>query len=334
MMVSKQGGDNVMDQTIEIERPWQPNRPAMWRRLWGSRLVWAFAGVTLALTVVEVAIKQSESPADFAAQSVTGLSALAPARIVSPHYMNASLQTPLQEKEVIGGIAGPMIAQTAALTIVPENYDRAASSIDALVAAHGGYVQKLNSESRPDSSREVSITLRIPVKQMDGFLADLRNLGRVEEESRENEEVMDQYVDLDARLQNARAGEQRLIQLLATRTGKLEDVLDAERELTRVRGDIESMTAEYNLLLHRVEYATVELHLQEQYRAQFGSGAPAESLHNALVEGFRNLEAGAIAALTFVLAYGPSMMFWLAIFGGSTLLAWRFARRKIETTPR
>jgi hypothetical protein len=342
-------------EALEITKPGQAKRRAMWRRLAGSRYAWAFAGVVLALVVVTAAIRQSQSSAglgeDIVATS-TGLSGFAAARDEraaeelrqetaaissnldarpAPAESAESSDSSGAEQSETKAVTGPIIAQTASLTIVPANYDRAAGSIDALVAAYGGYVQKLDSESRQDASREVSLTLRVPVKQMDTFLADVRKLGRVEEESRENEEVTDQYVDLDARLQSARAGEQRLLGLLQTRTGKLEDVLDAEHELTRMQGEIESMTGERNVLVHRVEYATVELQLQEQYRAQFGSGTPAGSLRNALVEGFRNLEAGAITALAFVLTYGPSILFWLVIFGAPAWLVWRVARRKFVT---
>jgi hypothetical protein len=167
---------------------------------------------------------------------------------------------------------------------------------------------------------------------MDVFLTELRKLGRVEAESRQNDEVTDQYLDLDARLQNAKAAEQRLIQLLATRAGKLEDVLEAERELTRVHGDVESMTGERNPLLHRVDYATVELQLQEQYRAQLSTGTPSGSLRNAMVEGLRNLWTGMMAALVFVLETGPSVLFWLAIFGVPAWLAVRFARHRFAAS--
>ena len=129
-------------------------------------------------------------------------------------------------------------------------------------------------KAQTGSARGLSAALRIPAKQLDGFLADLRKLGHVEEESRRNEEVSAQYVDLQARLKSARATEQRLIELLGTRTGKLSDVLDAERELARVRGEIESMQGQNAVLVHRVSYATVQVELSEEYRERLGDRLP------------------------------------------------------------
>jgi uncharacterized protein DUF4349/putative zinc finger protein len=226
--------------------------------------------------------------------------------------------------------AGPMIAETASLTIVAANYDEGSAAIERLAAAHGGYVEKLDAKAQTGSARELSATLRIPAKQLDGFLADLRKLGHVEEESRGNEEVSAQYVDLQARLRAARATEQRLIELLGSRSGKLSDVLEAERELARVRGEIESMQGVNAVVVHRVSYATVQVELSEVYREQLTVDSKGTKIRNALVEGLTNVADGAVALLLFLLAFGPSIVFWLAILLVPAWLVWRQFRRRVQ----
>ena len=223
---------------------------------------------------------------------------------------------------------GPMIVQMASLTILATNYDAASVAIEKLAAARGGYLEKLDAKAQTGNAREVSATLRIPTKQLDGFLADVRKLGHVEEETRSNEEVSDQYVDLQARLKSARATEQRLIKLLGTRTGKLQDVLEAERELARIRGEIESMQGQSAILVHRVNYSTVQVNLNEEYRQVLGSGtiSTGTKIRNAAVEGFSNLEAGAVALLVFLFALGPSLLFWLAILLVPGWFVWKRSR--------
>jgi hypothetical protein len=223
-----------------------------------------------------------------------------------------------------------MIAQTASLTIVASNYDEASASVDRLAASQGGYVQKLATEDQLAAAREFSATGRVPAAQLGGFLAELRKLGHVEQESRTNEEVTDQYVDLQARLKSARASEQRMLELLATRTGKLEDVLDAERELARIREEIESMEGQRVLLAHRVNYATVEIQLREEYRQKLDSRSTstATKIWNAAVEGYGNLEDGAIGVLLFLLSYGPAILFWLAVLLVPGWFVWRRFRSR------
>ncbi len=225
----------------------------------------------------------------------------------------------------------PMIARTAAITIVPSNYDEASAALEGLATSRGGYVQTLTTQAPSDSSRQLSETLRIPQQQLAEFMADVRKLGRVEQESQSNVEVTAEYVDLDARVKNARATEQRLTTMLETRTGRLEDVLDVERELDRVRGDIESMQGQENLLLHRVNYATVDVQLEEQYQARLGTGtSTGTQLWNAIVEGYGNLRDGSIGLLVFLFSDGPAILFWSLIALVPLWFVWRRMRRPAQ----
>lgn len=138
-------------------------------------------------------------------------------------------------------VKGPMIEQNVSLHIVPTNYDDASAAIEKLAAARGGYVGSLTATAQTGSARDVNVELRIPAKQADAFIADVRKLGKVVEETRTTEEVTAEYIDLQARMKASKAAEQRLVELLGTRTGKLSEVLEVERELARVRSEIESM---------------------------------------------------------------------------------------------
>ena len=307
--------------------------PRDWRLLFDRSNVWAFAGALIVLAILGVGI-----PFIYRLNQATHTVALlGPA----PTFLTRTVDQKSAEPQppappTIGGelqapeTVGPMIAQTASLSIVATNYDEASAAIERLAAAHGGYVEKLTAKAQTGSARELSAALRIPAKQLDGFLADLRKLGHVDGESRENEEVSAQYVDLDARLRSARASEQRLIELLGTRTGKLSDVLDAERELARIRGEIESMQGQDAVLVHRVGYATVQVELSEEYRERLNTTSKGTKIWNALVEGYGNLEDGAVAMLIFLLAYGPSILFWLAVLMLLAWVVWRLLRGRVH----
>ena len=65
---------------------------------------------------------------------------------------------------------------------------------------------------------------------------------RVEREYRSAQDVTTHFVDVEARLGNLRAAEQQLM-VLFERSGKVSDVLEVQRELTNVRGQIESLQA-------------------------------------------------------------------------------------------
>jgi anti-sigma factor RsiW len=314
------------------------------RRGFGKPVAWALSAATVIALVVFALYQSMTPPRTKIATSwfkvETDLSAPPASRSATAHSVAAGPQFPNDKSRMAepggggrddrGAIeapapAGPMIAQTAALTIVAANYDRASAAVDRLAASQGGYVQKLATEDRLAAAREFSATVRVPAAQLAGFLAELRKLGHVEQETRTNEEVTDQYVDLQARLKSARASEQRMLELLATRTGKLDDVLDAERELARIREEIESMEGQRILLAHRVNYATVEIQLREEYREKLDSRSTstATKIWNAAVEGYGNLEDGVIGVLLFLLSYGPAILFWLAVLLVPGWFVWR-----------
>jgi Domain of unknown function (DUF4349)/Putative zinc-finger len=226
-------------------------------------------------------------------------------------------------------LRGPMVVETASITILASNYDQASAAIERVTAQHRGYVQDMTADTRTGMARSVSATLRVPDKQLDAFLEDLRKLGHVEQEGRNNQEITDQYIDLTVRLRTARATEQRIIDLLGTRTGKLSDVLEAERELARIRGEIESMDGQRANMQHQVSYATVQVQLNEEYHEQLNPQAfsTGTRVRNSLIDGFRNLAGGVVWLLIFLFGYGPSILFWLALVSVPAWFAWRRYRR-------
>jgi anti-sigma factor RsiW len=322
-----------------------------WRELIATRKVWAFGAAFAMVLVVagvasiselgrlrnpptELAATDSREPAPASTykswlsdesksqrQEQSSLSMTLALPAASPPSESGQLAAPES--------VGPMVVQTASLSIVAKNYDEANAAVQRLVTAHGGYIEKLDAKAQSGDSRSLSVALRVPAKELEGLLVDLRKLGHVEEESKSNEEVSAEYVDLQARLKVAQATERRLVELLGARTGRLEDVLDVERELARVRSEVESMQGQSALMLHRVSYATVQVELSEEYHQKLQSqSSMGTKLRNALLAGVQNLLDAIVALLIFVLNYGLSILFWLALFMTPVWLIWRRLRAR------
>lgn len=223
----------------------------------------------------------------------------------------------------------PMIIRTAALAVTTKDFDKARAQVEDILKHHRGYIGSLNITAHPGAGRTLSASLRVPSPQLDATIIELKALGRLDSESQNGEDVTSQYVDLNARLDNSRHTEQRLTDLLQNRTGKLSDVLSVENELARVRGEIESMEAERKTMANQVDFATLNLTLNEDYRAQLQVVPPSTStrLINAAVEGYRNLTDGLMSVALFFLTSGPSLLLWAAILFIPTRFAWKRLRR-------
>jgi hypothetical protein len=225
--------------------------------------------------------------------------------------------------------SAPMIAHTVSLSIVVKEFETSHTALDAILARHKGYAASLNVSTPQDAARALQASLRIPAPQLASALAELKALGRVEVETQNGEEVTQQHADLVARLKNSRETEQRLQDVLRTRTGKVKDVLEVEQEIARVRGEIEQMEAEQKTLEHRVDFATIDLRLAEEYKAQLSSPAPSVliQLRNATVNGFRNAFESFLGIVLFFAESGPTLILWLAILSIPAWLLWRRYRR-------
>jgi hypothetical protein len=222
-----------------------------------------------------------------------------------------------------------MIARTVSLSIVVKDFDASRAVLDAILSRHNGYAAGLNVVTPQGAARALQASLRIPAPQLTTVVAELKALGRVEAEAQNGEEVTQQHADLVARLKNSRETEQRLQAILLQRTGKISDVLSVEQEIARVRGEIEQMEAEQQTLEHRVEFATIDLKLAEEYKAQLSPPAPsvASQVRNASVNGFRNAFESLLALILFFAEAAPTLLLWLLLLSVPAWYFWRRYRR-------
>jgi hypothetical protein len=248
--------------------------------------------------------------------------------------LNGSLVKSPTSTEVLNkaSVTGPMIVRTGGLTLTTKEFDKARTGLEEILKRHGGYVGQLNVTAPSGSGRTLNATLRVPADQLDATMAELKKLGRVDVESQSGEEVTQQYVDLVARLANARNSEQRLTEILRHRTGELSDVLAVEVEIERVRGEIEQMEAERKNLAHQVDFATLNATLTEEYENQL-QAVPVSTftrIRNAAVDGYSTVTESVVSLVLFLFSYGPVLLLWGGLLFFSLRIIWRRLRKNAK----
>jgi hypothetical protein len=173
-----------------------------------------------------------------------------------------------------GGVpTGAPAAAPAATSRAPEmraiSGDVTAVSTDVLglvaaVRVHAGEVG--GSVAREDVSgdalhRQAAIQLRLPPPAMTAFIDWLGARAAIESRHLEDNEVSRQYFDRDVANRNLEVTLERLRALARQPDGSLADVLEVERELTRVRGELEKLRGEQRLLADQVARATLAVTL-------------------------------------------------------------------------
>ena len=220
----------------------------------------------------------------------------------------------------------PLLARTARLSLVVASFDTARAEAERIIAAAGGFIGNITISGQRGGPKSLVGALRVPGPALDETLAQLRRLGRVTIESREAEDVTQESADLDARLTNSRNFEKRLSDILATRTGKLEDVLNVEREIARVRGEIEQMEAARRVLDRRITLGTIQLEMIEEQKAalDLGDQSVSTKLRNAAEEGWKSA-LNSVLDFTLLIAWAaPTLLLW----GLALIVPYRMLRRR------
>ena len=215
--------------------------------------------------------------------------------------------------------AAPMLIRTGTASVEVDSLDAAVARVRALAARVGGYVANTSLAAGREQVRSATLELRVPAARFDELVGGLAPFGRVEKVDVQAEDVGEEFVDVSARVANARRLEGRLVELLARRTGKLEEVLAVERELARVREEIERYEGRLRYLRTRAATSTLAVTVHE--RAPLLAERPNAT---PVADAFRSAGRNFVALLAAVIATSGV---WVPL-GAVAYGAWRWRRRR------
>ena len=204
---------------------------------------------TLPATVAPAKTAQSEMAA-----KETG----SEARVMNYAAEPSSAETPAPQ------VANRKLIRNATVDLEIVSFDDTVQKITAFANDERGYVATTSSEKQANGKLRGEVVVKVLPENLDRYLQKIRGLGELKNQTLGSEDVTKAYFDTDARLKNARVMEQRLIDMLKTKTGKVSDLLQVEKELGRVREEIEKMQGELKYWDSQVQFATVTITLAEK----------------------------------------------------------------------
>ena len=217
-------------------------------------------------------------------------------------------------------VAPNMLIRTAQASIEVDSLERALALVRTLAARIGGDIANTTVQTGRGELHSATLELRIPAERFDAAIDGLSTIGKLEAVNVRAEDVGEEFTDVSARIENARRLEARLIDLLATRTGKLTDVLEVERALARVREEIERYEGRVRYLRAHVALSTLTISVHEPVPIVGTVGKSV--LGEAFAQAWRNfvaLVALCIRSLGVVLPLGLVLA-----------LAWTALRRRLH----
>jgi hypothetical protein len=217
-------------------------------------------------------------------------------------------------------VAPNMLIRTAQASIEVDSLERALAQVRTLAARVGGEIANTTLQTGRGELHSASLEVRIPADRFDAALDGLSAIGKLEAVNVRADDVGEEYTDVAARIENARRLEARLIDLLATRTGKLKDVLEVEQALARVREEIERYEGRVRYLRAHVALSTLTLSVHEPLPIVGPVGTSV--LGEAFVQAWRNF-----VALVALCVRSLGVVVPLGLVAG---LAWLALRRRLH----
>jgi hypothetical protein len=146
-----------------------------------------------------------------------------------------------------------------------------------------------------------------------------------------SEDLTVQLIDTSARLNSLKTMRDRLQALLADRPGRLSDLLELERELARVQGEIDSTESILAAMRQRVAMSLLTIGYQPRY------SAVSESVWRPLGDAFASFLPRAAGSLAVFVSFIASILPWAVILGASLFilqLLWRLTFGRTRRAPR
>ena len=217
------------------------------------------------------------------------------------------------------------VIRTGRVELVVASYDDARAKVDALIKATGGYIDSTQVDRHEAAVSDATLVIRIPSDAFESMIPKLREIGEVTSESSNAADITDQFVDTEARLASDQQLETRLLELATARNGNLDQILAVERELARVRGEIESYQGHLKQWNDQVAMSTLTIAISTR-RAELVAAAPP-TLGSQTKDAF-HASVGALRDLgEWLVINGIAFLPWLLIVVPVGVLARKLLRR-------
>jgi len=175
---------------------------------------------------------------------------------------------------------------------------------DSIAKAHDALLADVRVNQDEKGRRSAQLVIRVPAPRFAETLDALKGLGEVKTEAVTTEDVTKAYADLETRLSVKEETASRLRALLVNRTGKLSDILDVERELSRVITEIEQMKGERRYYDQRIAISSISVTLFEAGALfQPVVGTPIRSAFRSSLEVLATSVSWLIYLVTFLIPW-------------------------------
>lgn len=193
----------------------------------------------------------------------------------SPQEVTVKIAAPAAAPAPVAGGAKPdgkpeefpaerKIKFSGTLEIVVKDFDAAKAEVTKVVTAAKGYFAKTDASQGAGKKRTGTFTLKVPAEKFAATVEAFAALGIPVRNTTDSEDMTEEFVDVQARVKNLKAYEDKLNALLAGPNVRWEESQSLRKEINTVRGDIERAEGRLKVLTALTSLSTITLTLREE----------------------------------------------------------------------
>jgi len=225
-------------------------------------------------------------------------------------------------------LAGRKLIYTYRAEMQTLEFEETVASIESAVQKAGGYIEQ---SSRSGSGaidygrvyeRTASYTLRVPANAAGDFVESLADIAAVTYSNQWVDDVTDYYYDSEARLNNLRVQETRLLELLA-QAENMSDMITIEQALSEVRYQIESLDGTIRRLDKEIEFSSIDLYIQEVFEASQLKAAPltlSERISTRFSNSIEDIKEFGEDFIVWLIGDSLIILIWVLVIAAAVLI--------------
>ncbi|MFA7209530.1 MAG: DUF4349 domain-containing protein [Parcubacteria group bacterium] len=207
------------------------------------------------------------------------------------------------------------VVKTGNMDLKVNDADGAAEKITRIAKDNGGDVQTSNFYQSAKNIKNGTMTVKVPADNFEKAFNEIKEIATlVVRESISGQDVTEEYSDLQAQLKNKQAEEQSFLKILDM-SGKISDILDVTRELSRVRGEIEMLQGRLKFMDSRTDMSSITINLAEDAEITFSdTWRPWQVVKETFNALFKDMQGLVNFAIVLVIRIIPVIILYVLIF--------------------
>ena len=196
-----------------------------------------------------------------------------------------------------GGTAMPSvgaeIVKTAdvRLEVAHGDFTSAVQDVESAASTYGGFV--LSTSLDDASAKRGRIVLRVPSQDFEQALRDIKDSGKLLGQNISGQDVTQEFIDLEARINNLQAQEAVFLDLM-DRATTISQTVRIQNHLSNLQLDIEQLQGRLNYLEDRTALGTISVSLVEEGAPAPGGDGAFQSAWERAVDVLEGMGAGAV----------------------------------------